>query len=392
MKKLWSPELKRVYARFPALIRSSKAWDAVVELVRKGDQDGAMEIGIAQEKRSPAIRAQNTIARAIRIQRMQLFTLQTQTTLGVHKIFGAVSKAIASTAAIRADRGISALPGLKVRVRTEMVSLRRDLNKLITDSIWKSVLLGVRNMEDALVPIFKANQESFADDIGMLVESGRFKVAQLLTEERLSVGLTAKLAGSGKPKLTRGSTAWDKATDKIYQSLVKKGIAGQTPSERIWDLTHRTEMDLNRLLAQKLAEEGSPRDIAKSIEKYLSPSILSREGETGQGVYRSPFKNAMRLARTEVGRAYVEASSQWASSREWVKGLMVTLSPAHDGGTDGDACDDLAGEVYDASEFPKVVPVHPHCMCFPTTVIKEEYLDPDRVEKEEESHEEVQSV
>lgn len=367
MKKLWSPELKRVYSRYPALIRSRNGWDAAVNLVKKGDVEGALEIGAAHEKRSAQIQAQNVMARRIRIERMKLFALQTQTIKRLREIFRKRSDAVSLAVLRRADQGLRALPDLKKKVSGELAALRTDLKVEITNSIWNAVLLGVKNMEDALVPIFKANRESFAQEINLM-------------EERLSIGLDSKLAGSGNPKLKRGSSNWDKATDKIYKKIITRGFEGQTPSARIWDLTKRTELEMHRALSRELATGGSPRDIAKRLEKFLAPEVLDRETdvELGSGVYRSAFKNAMRLARTEAGRAYTEASAAWAQSREWVKGLMVTLSPAHDGGTDGDDCDDVAGDVYSPEEFSKVVPVHPHCMCFPTVVIDEKYLDPDR--------------
>ena len=77
----------------------------------------------------------------------------------------------------------------------------------------------------------------------------------------------------------------------------------------------------------------------------------------GQGVYRSSFKNAQRLARTETNRAYHEAS--WRKYQEWdfVVGYEVRLSnnPKH-----CPFCSAMAGKY--PKEF-KFFGWHPNCRC-----------------------------
>ncbi len=57
----------------------------------------------------------------------------------------------------------------------------------------------------------------------------------------------------------------------------------------------------------------------------------------------------------------------------------MTLSPAHDVEDD---CDDIVDnqpdDGYDPDTFADVVPVHPHCMCYGTYVIDENYLTGDQ--------------
>ncbi len=88
----------------------------------------------------------------------------------------------------------------------------------------------------------------------------------------------------------------------------------------------------------------------------------------GTGVYRSSYKNAMRMARTEVNMAYhASDTDRWRASW-WVKGIRVSLSNNHTT-TDGeghkvpliDICDDLAGDYPPDFDFPGW---HPQCRCY----------------------------
>jgi hypothetical protein len=90
-------------------------------------------------------------------------------------------------------------------------------------------------------------------------------------------------------------------------------------------------------------------------------------------VYASPYKNALRVARTEAGRAYTNASAEFAKDKRWITGVRVTLSPAHEYGTGCD-CEDREGDMMTPEEFQDEVPFHPNCMCFPTYEIDPDFL------------------
>lgn len=371
--RLFSPEIKQIYSRYPALIRTT-TWDRIVALCQKGDKATAEIIAKDTSSRSRQLNAQNVLARKIRINRVQLFAFQTAMASEADGLFA--DRADALELAIRRldDLQSAGMPILRKLVAGELAILRRDLNKWMTDGIWQSILLGLRNTENALVDVFKMNEESYSPEIGKERE---------LIEERLSFGLTAPLVGSGKPQLKRGSESYYKTTDALYEKLVKQGTQGLQPSDRIWQLSKSTELELNRILQAEIAAGTSSRDVADKLGEYLSPEVAGKQGALGQGVYKSPLKNAMRLARTETNRAYTNAQAEWAKTRSWVKGMMVTLSPAHDPAAGEDECDAWAGKILDPDEFQERVPFHPHCMCFGTVVIKDEFLS---VESEEAVH------
>lgn len=87
----------------------------------------------------------------------------------------------------------------------------------------------------------------------------------------------------------------------------------------------------------------------------------------GPGVYRSSYKNAMRLARTEINMAYQAADNERWTKTWWVRGIEIRLSNNHtvkDGkGKDKrlhDICDELAGQY--PPDF-KFTGWHPQCRC-----------------------------
>ena len=98
-------------------------------------------------------------------------------------------------------------------------------------------------------------------------------------------------------------------------------------SERIWNLSNNFRQDLEIAIDVALSEGIPAQQLASEVKKYLNnPDVLFRryrdkngalqlskkakEYHSGQGVYRSAYKNAERLARTEINMAYREADFQ----------------------------------------------------------------------------------
>lgn len=348
----------RVYQKYPAAFRSSK-WDEIVRLANSDHMADALLLAADHEDKKKSHRAENVIARRIRIQRVALFRLQRQHLERINGAFETAANALANRM-IHLPNTVSSLAPMRQRTRAVIVDLRRALNTIVTDLIWQSILLGVKNMGEAIKPIMRDNAESFSEELSDIN----------LLEARLTVGVDKKLARKTDGTVDLGSDKWEKIIDGIYADIVKSNMNGQTISERIWDLTDTAEKQLRRIVATEISKGTSSRDIADRIQKYIFTKGID-DVQSGPGIYKSPLKNAMRLARTETNRAYTQASAAWAENKPWVKSIRVTLSPAHQVEDD---CDDVAGNEYSPEEFVDVVPVHPHCMCFGTYVIDEDYL------------------
>ncbi len=370
---LWSPEVKRVYQKYPASFKSDD-WDEIVYLANHGDINEAFDLAKKHEDSHKSFRAQNIIARRIRIQRTQLFKIQREHLTRISGAFEVAGQAIARKM-IQLPNTTSSIGQMRKTVKDVVIDLRRALNTITTDLIWQSVILGVKNMGEAIKPIIRDNQESFQEEL----------IDVALIEERLSLGLSKKFSNQNKGEVVLGSDKWQLIMTKIYNDITKKNNSGLNVSQRIWDLTNRAEQDLKRILSADIAAGKSSRQIADRVEKYIFTKGVDEDFQAGPGLYRSPLKNALRVARTETNRAYTQATAAWADNKPWVKAIRVTLSPAHDVEDD---CDDIAGEEYSPEEFADVIPVHPHCMCFGTYVIDEQYLTGDQTGDQTQSEEE----
>jgi exonuclease VII small subunit len=175
----------------------------------------------------------------------------------------------------------------------------------------------------------------------------------------------------------------------------KKG--GINLSGRVWNLGDGVKKEIEILIQNGMKEGKSPKDVAKMLQKHLKePNNLYRRvrnketGELelseaakkykpGRGVYRSSYKNALRLARTEIPAAFKRAEWEKYQNDPTVKGIRIKLSNHHTcinpkTGQDEpftDICDDLAGV------YPKTflwTGWHPQCRCemYPILVTGEE--------------------
>lgn len=108
----------------------------------------------------------------------------------------------------------------------------------------------------------------------------------------------------------------------------------------------------------------------KESESYKWVNDDPKKYHPGQGVYRSSYRNAQRLARTETNIAYRDADFTRWQQLDFVVGVEIKLSNNH---PVLDICDDLKG-VYPKGF--KWVGWHPNCRCYMVPVLaKEEELD-----------------
>lgn len=174
---------------------------------------------------------------------------------------------------------------------------------------------------------------------------------------------------------------------------------GMNLSERVWNLTEQFKEELEMGLDLGLRDGVSAVEMSRTLRAYLrNPDALFRRVRDehgvlhlserakayhpGRGVYRSAYKNARRLAGTEVNIAYRTADHLRMQELDFVVGVEINLSENHTClSADGkphrfhDICDDLKGK------YPKTFKFtgwHPHCRCFVTPILKtEEEFDAD---------------
>lgn len=155
-------------------------------------------------------------------------------------------------------------------------------------------------------------------------------------------------------------------------------INGLGLSGRVWNICQSFKSEMELALSVGIKDGASAAEMSKDVRHLLKyPDKLFRRvrdkntGELklskaakafhpGRGVYRSSYKNALRLTATEGNMAYRTSDYERWQQLPFVTGIEIQTSNNH---PDPDICDDLSG-VY-PKNF-KFVGWHPHCRCFAT--------------------------
>ncbi|MDR1652242.1 MAG: ADP-ribosyltransferase [Prevotellaceae bacterium] len=247
----------------------------------------------------------------------------------------------------------------------------RQMNKLIADFNKQTNALFMNGIERS----WKIGKESFIDKMH-LVLSGKARQRNYFDEMREQATQQQREQGS--------QAAIQRYTD------TKRGGVGL--SERVWKLGNGMKQEIETIVQNGMKEGKTAAQLSKELRKYLNePDKLFRKvrnketGELelseaakkykpGQGVYRSAYKNAMRLARTEIAAAYRRAQWEAFQTDPQVIGIRIALSNNHTcinpktGKPEPfyDICDELAGD------YPKSflwTGWHPQCRCIQLPIL-----------------------
>lgn len=173
-------------------------------------------------------------------------------------------------------------------------------------------------------------------------------------------------------------SAWQKMNQRAMKKALDFTTDGLKLSDRVWMITNTTKKEMLKAVHQGVTMGRSAAAISRDIRYMLRmPETLRGKAkilyQPGQGVYKSAYKNAMRLARTELNQAFWEGTRQYADSKQWIDGYIWQVGNV-------DACPLCLphdGEFFPKDEKPQQP--HPQCMCHILPHIKE---DPIPTEKE----------
>lgn len=155
----------------------------------------------------------------------------------------------------------------------------------------------------------------------------------------------------------------------------------------VWNLDQfKNELEL--ALEQGIGQGKSAVDLSRDVRQYLKyPNKLFRRVRDkdgvlrlskaaaafhpGRGVYRSSYKNALRLTATENNIAYRTCDHKRWNALPFVLGQEIKTSNNHTlhGKPFTDICDDLAGRY--PKEF-KFTGWHPFCRCYAVSILASE--------------------
>lgn len=198
------------------------------------------------------------------------------------------------------------------------------------------------------------------------------------------VGFMLGAAGDRLDK--RVTRRWYNQNTRALNAFNQRVADGMDLSSNVWRLDDfKTELEL--ALEMGLGRGKAAAELSRDVRSFLKyPDKLFRRVRDekgnlrlsraatafhpGQGVYRSSYKNALRLTASETNMAYRSADSKRWQQIDFVLGQHIEPSKNH---PIYDICDELQGD------YPKdfiFIGWHPFCKCFavPKLPTVEEFL------------------
>lgn len=168
---------------------------------------------------------------------------------------------------------------------------------------------------------------------------------------------------------------------EALEAFIQRKEAGLRLSDRVWNYTNQFKDEIEMGLDVGIRDGLSADEMSRQLRTFLKyPDKLFRrvrdkDGNLqlskraaafhpGQGVYRSSYKNARRLAATESNIAYRTADYLRWQDLDFVVGILIEPSKTNH---EPDICDDLKGRY--PKDF-KWTGWHPHCRCHALTIQK----------------------
>src|SRR5690606_5171936 len=153
---------------------------------------------------------------------------------------------------------------------------------------------------------------------------------------------------------------------KALATFQKRKVKGLNLSQRVWKSTKEIKTLIANVQGEGIAEGKSVAKVSKELRKQLlNPSV---ETKPGQGVYKSPMKNAARVARTEMNMANRMADQVAWESNPIILGYRINLSNTSSKKVRArcELCRSLNGDY--PVEFVWTG-WHPHCLCYKTPIL-----------------------
>ena len=146
---------------------------------------------------------------------------------------------------------------------------------------------------------------------------------------------------------------------EALQTFQQRKVEGMNLSQRVWKYVGQYKDQLESALDVGLGEGRSADQLSRDVRENLKEpnrlfrrvrdkrgnlvlSKAARAFHPGQGVYRSSYKNAMRLTRSEINMAYRESDFLRWQSLDFVVGFEIHRSN-HEPLCKCDLCERLVG-------------------------------------------------
>lgn len=208
--------------------------------------------------------------------------------------------------------------------------------------------------------------------------TGSIKQSWALSNEKNDLFVDKRL--KGRPTLPKNKRIifYDPNEQALTQFLNRKAN-GLNLSDRVWNLLEPFKHEMEQGLGIEISQGTSASKMATKVKSYLNePDKLFRRvrGDDGKlhlskkakaykpgaGIYRSSYKNALRLSATENNIAYRSADHERWKKLDFVLGIEVKTSNNH---PEFDICDQVKGKYPKDFQFTGW---HPQCRCYAVSI------------------------
>ena len=230
--------------------------------------------------------------------------------------------------------------------------------------------------------VMQSVTQQLANRMVTVVESGSKK--QWLFACDKNDGFISSIMDTSKLSKARLKKMQDRNLDAL-SSFQGRKVEGMNLSQRVWKYIDQYKAQLESALDVGLGDGRSADQLSRDVRQNLrEPNrlfrrvrdkrgnlVLSKAAKAfhpGRGVYRSSYKNAMRLTRSEINMAYRESDFLRWQSLDFVVGFEIRRSN-HEPLFKCDICEKLVGR------YPKTFKFkgwHPQCMCYAVPILMDE--------------------
>ena len=184
--------------------------------------------------------------------------------------------------------------------------------------------------------------------------------------------IRANRAGS----ITASQRVWNGAVLGQMETAVQEALMEGMPAKRMAALLEDYLVNPDDCFRRFRIKTGENANGKTMYGRQWKKRVIHKDGSTtwknadprnyptGQGVYHSSYKNALRYARTTTNIAYRSAENERYQELPFVIAIDIHIS--NNPGHVRDICDDLQGR------YPKDYPWigwHPNCMCYKVPVL-----------------------
>lgn len=215
--------------------------------------------------------------------------------------------------------------------------------------------------------------ETFYEEEEVLINrNSKFKVDKIYEKEGVTYAELTQITQKQKLLSEKDKVRLFARNIEAQNAFMKRKVNGLSLSDRVWRYSKQFKGEIELALDIGIREGKSAAELSRDLRKYLQrPDDLFRRVRDehgilrlskraasfhpGVGVYRSSYKNAMRLARTEINMAYRTADHLRWQQLDFVVGIEVRRSNRKYNCV---VCESLAGKY--PKDF-KFTGWHPQC-------------------------------